>query len=54
MIRVIQLIWHGCWHEWQQVGPPVHVYDDASDTMPYAVKGRQKCKKCGRMRGVKI
>lgn len=51
MIRLLEFLWHGCWHNWQFKNTRKVIYTDCEVSYPEAV---YQCSKCGRIEARRI
>lgn len=50
MIRLLQLIWHGCWHEWKPTCHIIDHYDISFGPRSFMYRAHTtRCEKCGRI-----
>lgn len=54
MRRLIQFLWHGCWHDWRETGQVVDHYDISFGPKSFMYRAHiTHCQKCGRIGGWK-
>lgn len=54
MIRVLQFLWHGCWHDWKPTGHTVDHFDISFGPRSFLYRTHTiRCAKCGRISGWK-
>jgi len=51
MIRLLEFLWHGCWHTWQLNNIRQVEYTDAPIRYAEAI---YKCSKCNRFKSQKV
>jgi hypothetical protein len=56
MVRLIEFLFHGCWHNWETYRA-VHFYDHGFGGVPERRIGAaedQRCSKCNRIKRIKL
>jgi hypothetical protein len=50
MLKLLEFLWHGCWHDWQQTGRG-NIAHEGTVVGTYYV---YRCAKCGRVKDLNV